>query len=147
MPEWQLDLRYPIKCPDNIFNGVFSEHVLEHFYIDEANALLKEIYRILKPNGILRLSVPSLEIHVANYLNDKQDNTRKSLASEHIRKLTQEYLHLSVWDYERLAFVLNEIGFVDITRRSFMHSRDNLLCFDLQERSSSSLYVEARKPT
>ena len=102
-PQWQLDLRYPLLCPDNAFDGVFSEHVLEHLYIDEALLLLKEIFRILKPGGTLRLSVPDLDFRVKEYLADKQDVNKKNLANEHIRKLTQEWLHLSVWDYDRLA--------------------------------------------
>lgn len=95
MPQWQLDLRYPLQCPHNIFDGVFSEHTLEHLYIDDAIALLRDIFRILKPNGTIRLSVPDLELHIQQYLNaKKQDSHQQALASEYIRKLTQEYLHI-----------------------------------------------------
>ncbi|TLD96828.1 methyltransferase domain-containing protein [Helicobacter jaachi] len=146
-PQWQLDLRYPLLCADNVFDGVFSEHVLEHLYIDDARALLKEIYRILKSGGTLRLSVPDLAFRVAEYLKDKQDSQKRFLASEHIRKLTQEYLHLSVWDYDRLYYELNELGFVNIEQSSFKKGRNSELLFDLEDRAYESLYVEASKPS
>ncbi|WP_334088891.1 class I SAM-dependent methyltransferase, partial [Helicobacter typhlonius] len=147
MPQWQLDLRYPLQCPSHTFDGVFSEHTLEHLYIDDAIALLREIFRILKPNGTIRLSVPDLELNIQQYLNaKKQDSTQRALASEYIRKLTQEYLHLSVWDYDRLAYTLEAVGFVDIQHSSFNNGRDTLLLFDAKERSFSSLYIEASKP-
>ncbi|WP_334090643.1 hypothetical protein [Helicobacter typhlonius] len=108
---------------------------------------LREIFRILKPNGTIRLSVPDLELNIQQYLNaKKQDSTQRALASEYIRKLTQEYLHLSVWDYDRLAYTLEAVGFVDIQHSSFNNGRDTLLLFDAKERSFSSLYIEASKP-
>ncbi|WP_304370720.1 class I SAM-dependent methyltransferase [uncultured Helicobacter sp.] len=146
-PQWQLDMRYPFKCPNDVFDGVFTEHVLEHFYIDDARALLKEIYRILKPNGTLRLSVPDLGFRIQEYLKDKQNDSTKAYASEHIRKLTQEYLHLSVWDYERLYYECERIGFVDIALSQFGNGRDKNLIFDLKEREYETLYVEASKPS
>lgn len=145
MPQWQLDLRYPLKCPNECFLGVFSEHVLEHLYIDESLNLLKEIHRILKPNGTLRLSVPSLEFRVQCYLDAKKDQASTPLATEHIRKLTQEFLHLSVWDFDRLYYALQEIGFRDIQKSSFGRGRDSKLIFDLEDRAYESLYIEANK--
>lgn len=77
---------------------------------DDSLNLLKEIHRILKPNGTLRLSVPSLEFRMQCYLDAKKDQASIPLATEHIRKLTQEFLHLSVWDFDRLCYALQEIG-------------------------------------
>ena len=31
-PDWMLDLRYSLNCPDNIWDGVFTEHTIEHLY-------------------------------------------------------------------------------------------------------------------
>ena len=147
MPQWQMDLRYPLRCPDSVFDGVFSEHVLEHFYIDDAIALLREAYRILRPNGTLRLSVPDLRQHVERYLAEKasKDDKRTALASDYIRKLTQDFWHLSVWDYDRLAYELGQIGFAHIKQESFRNGRDSNLLFDLESRQPFTVYVEASK--
>lgn len=144
-PQWQLDMRYPFKCQNNAFDGIFTEHVLEHFYIDDAHKLLQECLRILKPNGILRISVPDLQQHIQTYCELK--NTKEAYrAAEVIRNLTQEYLHLSVWDYDRLEYELQCIGFSHIQKRSYLQGNDKSLLFDLECRSKGSLYVEARKP-
>jgi predicted SAM-dependent methyltransferase len=52
---------YPITLADNTYDLVYSSHVLEHFRRNETQLVLNEWVRILKPGGILRLSVPSLE--------------------------------------------------------------------------------------
>ncbi|MCH5314082.1 MAG: hypothetical protein J1E28_06810 [Helicobacter sp.] len=36
-PQWQLDMRYPFQCPNNVFDGIFCEHTLEHFSIDDVS--------------------------------------------------------------------------------------------------------------
>lgn len=41
----------PLPFEDNTFNIVFSSMVLHHFTDEEKIVVLKEIYRILKPNG------------------------------------------------------------------------------------------------
>lgn len=90
--------------------------------------------------------MPDLDFRVKEYLADKQDANKKNLANEHIRKLTQEWLHLSVWDYDRLHYELESLGFTSIQRSSCGNGRDPLLLFDLKERAFESLYVEASKP-
>ena len=42
--------------------------VFEHLTSDEANKFLAELKRVMKPSGILRLSVPDLEEVVHDYL-------------------------------------------------------------------------------
>lgn len=52
---------YPLTFTDDKFDLVYASHVLEHFNRSECLAVLKEWVRVLKPDGILRLSVPSFE--------------------------------------------------------------------------------------
>lgn len=40
---------------------VFSEHFLEHFDLDDGLALLRECRRVLREDGILRLTTPNLD--------------------------------------------------------------------------------------
>lgn len=53
---------------DNHFDVVYSSHVLEHFTREQALFLLGESRRVLKPNGTLRIVVPSLEGTCREYL-------------------------------------------------------------------------------
>ncbi len=57
-----------IPFPDNSFEVVYHSHVLEHFLPQDAEKLIKECYRVLKPGGILRVAVPDLEIITRNYI-------------------------------------------------------------------------------
>ena len=62
------DIRNQFPYPDNTFDAIYSSHVLEHLTVKEANALLKEVYRVLKKGGIFRIVVPDLENICVEYL-------------------------------------------------------------------------------
>jgi predicted SAM-dependent methyltransferase len=53
---------------DRSFDVVYSSHVLEHFTPQQAKFLLQEAYRVLKPQGIIRIVVPDLEDLCREYL-------------------------------------------------------------------------------
>lgn len=48
--------KIPYPFNDNFFHVIIANHVLEH--IENFFGLMEEIYRILKPNGILKVRVP-----------------------------------------------------------------------------------------
>lgn len=45
---------------DSVF-AVYSSHTLEHLYLDDAAKVLKECYRVLMPQSILRVALPDGE--------------------------------------------------------------------------------------
>lgn len=61
------DLRNGIPFADNTFDVVYHSHFLEHIDKDSAPLFLGECRRVLKPNGILRVVVPDLQILVERY--------------------------------------------------------------------------------
>lgn len=44
---------------DNMFDFVYCSHVIEHFETRIQHKIIKEIYRIIKPNGILFMAAPT----------------------------------------------------------------------------------------
>lgn len=75
--DWQeirLDIDYRVQpdlvssitdlsiLEDNLFEGVYSSHNLEHIYDFEVPLALAEFKRVLKPGGLLMLKVPDLQI-------------------------------------------------------------------------------------
>jgi len=64
--EFDLNKKLPFK--DNTIDVVYSSHVLEHFSKDKAPVFLDECYRILRPEGIIRIVVPDLEQLMKNYI-------------------------------------------------------------------------------
>jgi predicted SAM-dependent methyltransferase len=66
-----------LPFPDKSFDVVYHSQVLEHFPKEKAQKFIKECFRVLKPDGILRVVVPDLENIVDEYkkfLNENIEN-------------------------------------------------------------------------
>lgn len=68
-----LNLRKPLPFKSNTFDVIYCNHVFEHLIVKDGEMLCKELYRILKPNGIFRIVVPDLEISVRDYIKSIDD--------------------------------------------------------------------------
>lgn len=55
-----LDAAQPFPLPDNAFEHIYSEHVIEHLTLPEGRVMLGECLRVLRPNGVLRIVTPDL---------------------------------------------------------------------------------------
>jgi len=146
-PDWMLDLRYPLNCGSNVWDGVFSEHTLEHLYPTQALNLLKELYRTMKPKTWLRIGVPDLRKYV-DYYNGRVPHRsflKWETGCEAIRSLTQNWLHLSVWDITLLSRFLKEAGFANIQEVEHKQGSDPRLLMDSKDRQWETVYVEAQK--
>jgi predicted SAM-dependent methyltransferase len=74
------DLRKGIPFDTGTFDVIYHSHVIEHFSKQDAPSFLSECYRVLKPDGILRVAFPDLEQIALNYIrllkelrNNKQE--------------------------------------------------------------------------
>lgn len=149
--DWSLDLRYPLKCSDNFWDGVFTEHTLEHLHpLDDFN-LMKELFRTLKPGCWIRICVPGLEQSLKEFYDDNlSENNLKGVLydtkAEAIWSLTQNWGHLSVWNADLMCALLKNAGFINAKEVSFRQGTDVTLLKDMEERRVESLYIEAQKP-
>lgn len=142
--DWQLDLRYPLNCPNNRWNGVFSEHVLEHLYHDEVIFLLKEIERTMMPGATLRIVVPDLQQCCEDYCSNNVTLSGETGARV-MWSLTQNWAHKSLWDFELMFEALELAGFIKIHKCQFLEGELPELLKDSPHRRHRSLYVEAKK--
>jgi len=62
-----VDVRNLSKFSDNSFDIVRASHVLEHFYINELEHVLREWTRVLRPGGWLILCVPDFDANLLRY--------------------------------------------------------------------------------
>jgi predicted SAM-dependent methyltransferase len=63
------NLYCPLPFADNIYDYVYHSHVLEHFPRRFAPVFLRECFRVLKPDGVIRVVVPDLEKLARLYLS------------------------------------------------------------------------------
>lgn len=145
-PDWMLDLRYPLNCPPDVWDGVFCEHTLEHIYPLHVFNFLHELHRTMKPGAWLRLSVPDLEKYAAYYSGDvpHENFYQWSTGCEAISYLTQNYHHKSVWDAHLLGYYLEKAGFKNVVKTGFREGTDIRLLKDQEERRWETLYMEAQ---
>ena len=92
--DFELDA---ICLPDqweNSFWEVRASHVIEHFFLDDWNGVICQWLKVLKPGGILRLSLPDFEIVLQNLneINNLDHKGRPVLSLyEQTAALTQIY--------------------------------------------------------
>lgn len=55
------DLSKGIPFPEGSCDIVYHSNIIEHFRCEDAQAFIKECFRVLKPGGILRVATPDLE--------------------------------------------------------------------------------------
>lgn len=67
---------WPMPLPDNSVATYQSEDVFEHIEKDRIPAILEEIYRVLKPGGLFRWSMPDYNCDILRARSVKNDKGR-----------------------------------------------------------------------
>ncbi|HYG23660.1 MAG TPA: methyltransferase domain-containing protein [Verrucomicrobiae bacterium] len=88
----RVNLLAGLPFSDNNFDVVYSSHVLEHFSRDAAEGLAREMHRVLKPNGIIRVVVPDLEQTCREYLRILEQATTSANARSQYEWIMLELL-------------------------------------------------------
>lgn len=65
----KCNLRRRLPYPDNSVSAIYSCHVFEHLNISDGLKLMKECYRILQKEGVVRIIVPDLDLILWAYNN------------------------------------------------------------------------------
>ena len=105
---------------DNSVDLIYACHVLEHFKRKEFKKVLKEWFRVLKNDWILRISGPWFEEMLEIYLNHPKKEYRWNLNLILwwlIWWQTNIYdFHYIVFDFKTLSSILKEIWFKEVKR-------------------------------
>jgi SAM-dependent methyltransferase len=62
------DVRKGLPFAEHVFDAVYCSHVLEHLPRQEASKLLRQMHRVLRLGGVIRVVVPDLETIAREYL-------------------------------------------------------------------------------
>ena len=100
-------------------SDVYASHVLEHLgYNGELQAVLKDIYRVLKPGGYLRVSVPDLEVLCKLFLHKALTGKQRFHVMRMMfgGRMDAHDIHYSGLTFEFLNEYLKTAGFQKIKR-------------------------------
>jgi predicted SAM-dependent methyltransferase len=129
--------RFPFS--DGVFDYIFSEHMIEHISYSDAQQMLGECFRVMKPEGRIRISTPNLEFLFDLYRNDKsplqEEYIRWSAKEWGVKRqdthvinfFVREWGHCFIYDEKALRGALEEAGFVEIERCALNESRSPAL--------------------
>ncbi len=111
---------YRLPFPDDYFDGVLLSEILEH--IDDDVAGLREVYRVLKPGGVVAITVPN-----ANYPFwwDPINKTLETLFHTRIRRGPLAGIwanHVRLYERDDLRAAAQAAGFTVEVERAFTHS-------------------------
>jgi predicted SAM-dependent methyltransferase len=131
---------------------IYTCHVLEHFKRNQTKVVLDEWFRVLKPNGTLRLAVPDFE-SICNVYQDKKD--LNLIIGPLFGKQNYLYnIHYNIFDFKTLSKLLSDVGFKNIERYDpFFTEHSNVDDFsmayiphmDFKNGTCISLNIEAKK--
>ena len=114
----QIDKTLPF--PDNYADFVFAEHLVEHVDYYQAIEFLRECRRVLKPGGIARISVPSIENVIKRgdpaYFKFTTEWQPDATVRGALYALLYKHGHKSAWTDSLLESTLFFAGFKNVTR-------------------------------
>ena len=118
-----FDIKKGLPFENKEFDAVYSSHMLEHLSQSGGINFLREMYRVLKPGGVIRIVVPDLEAICRKYL-EKLDSVRSGSENalqdyEWMRLELTDQIARDVGGGEMLRFLLNP----DLKNKDFIVSR------------------------
>lgn len=141
------NLTKPLPVKENSVSFIFTEHFIEHIDRKEGVVFLSDCYRVLKPNGVLRLSTPNLKTLVNQYLGPYQESYAPfgSTTCQYLNTGVRAWGHQFIYDYEEMELALKEAGFQTIYETPWHQSQFPELT-NLESRpNQGDLIIEAVK--
>ena len=110
---------YQMPFPDNYFDSVILSEILEH--VDDDVRGLREVLRVLKPGGVVAITVPN-----ANYpfLWDPINRTLETLFDRHIQHGPLAGIwanHVRLYARDQLRAAVEDAGLLVEQERAFTH--------------------------
>ena len=105
---------------DNSVDLIYCSHALEYFDRIEALRVLKEWYRVLKKNGVLRIAVPDFRAIVKVYQKYEDLEHQGILGPLYGRMVVNTgdgekiLYHKTVYDFDSLKKLLESVGFKNV---------------------------------
>jgi predicted SAM-dependent methyltransferase len=148
---------------DNSVDLIYNSHVFPYFDRQEGKKVLEEWYRVLKPNGIMRIAVSDFKTMARLYVYDKLP--LEKILGPLFGKMNSDWYdkdsgimiyEKTTYDFDSLRNVLREVGFKNIHKYNWQdydihrENDDHSQCYVLPDRDKEnglliSLNVECEK--
>ena len=142
---------------DNSVDVVYSSHTLEHLSKEEGLSLLQECYRVLKPNGTIRIVVPDLKYiidlyqqqqvaadDVLNLLHVGYSSAKDGFWKQRFGPFIR-CPHKCMYDDKSLLRIMSEIGFQVTSKSAFESNIEDINIIEKESRTKESVIVEGIK--
>ncbi len=148
-PNIVLDVRTKFPFEDMSVDFIFNEHLIEHLGYEEGLVFLKECHRVLKSDGVLRISTPDLAWIIEKYLEGKLDEWVDSHFSptsccQLMNQWMRRWHHKFLYDKAELYKSLGDTGFSTIEDRGYRESSHHELTMLEHRPYHHELIVEAK---
>jgi predicted SAM-dependent methyltransferase len=121
-PLQRLDLWLDVRCglpfASESVSSIYTTHMIEHFYPDELEMLLRECARVLKAGGGMRIIAPSLPNAIVAFQQNRRDwfydffpRHFDSLGGRFSNFIFCDGQHRAAFDFSYLDEVLRKSGF------------------------------------
>jgi len=119
-PDLLADCRDLPYAPGTV-SEIYAGHILEHFRFDDGKAALKYWFSLLKPGGVIGISVPDYDFLVQEYAADPSPEKLIVFNDLYIYSGVQPSPHLYAYSADLLKMVMEEAGFVKLKRMPVDH--------------------------
>lgn len=151
------NLLSPLPFVDNTIENIFMSHVLEHFTKAQGKYILQECYRVLKPYGVIRISVPDFDIFVKAYIDKDEEFYYQSngleIAMDRFEgeTLNEKFMfvakgsgHKEFYNADSMKILFKKSGFGSPVQKQY---RDGQIfnIENIDNRPEQSLFIEAVK--
>jgi SAM-dependent methyltransferase len=144
------DIRTGLRLPDDHVDYIVSHHSLPELKIWDQIPALQELRRVLKPGGVLRLSLPDLDAAIAAYLGGRQSYFEvyawDTLAGNFITQILWHSYSATLFTTSFAEELLTKAGFAEVRQTAYRVTSSRYPeIVELDSRPAESFYVEAFK--
>ena len=146
------DILDGLPLDDESIDYIVSTHTLPELSYPDLEPALVELRRVLRQEGVLRLSLPDLEKAIRAYIERDvgyfliPDDDVRSLGGKMIVQLTWYGYSRSMYTFDFIEELLYRAGFRRVERCSYRQTvSEHAGIVELDDRERESLFVEAVK--
>lgn len=148
--DMSCDILEGLPLDDESIDYISSQHALQELQITDQGKALRELRRVLKPNGVLRLCLPDLDRAIAAYQSGRREyflvDDWETLSGNFISHILWHNYNRTLFTPEFAAELLRKAGFQDVRRVAYWQTASPYTeIIELDNRPEESFYVEAFK--